>query len=83
MLPTAYSYIFEISPIFGFAENEVGGEAFLLLTKEQIEKLVPAVGPQAKLLKKHSELLNVSLVLIIYIVKRLVTIYVLSLHYSS
>ena len=40
-----------------FAENEVDGEAFLLLTKEQIQKLVPAVGPQAKLLKKHAELL--------------------------
>lgn len=38
------------------------GDAFLLLTKEQIQELVPTVGPQAKLLK-HAELI-VSLVAI-------------------
>ena len=33
------------------------GDAFLLLTKEHILQLVPAVGPQIKLLKKHAELI--------------------------
>ena len=33
------------------------GDAFVLLTNEQLKELVPAIGPQAKLLKKHAELI--------------------------
>ena len=47
---------FYTSEIFVYAENEVGGEAFLLLKEEQIKQLIPAIGPQVKLLQKHKRL---------------------------
>ena len=40
-------------------DNEVDGEAFLLLTDDQIRMLVKALGPQMKLIKKKT-LLNTS-----------------------
>ena len=38
-------------------ENEVDGDGFLVLNVEQIKQIVPKVGPQAKLLKKHAKVL--------------------------
>lgn len=38
-------------------ENEVDGEAFLLLKDDQIEHMIAAVGAQMKLMKKR-DLLN-------------------------
>ena len=35
-------------------ENEVDGEAFLLLSDDQIKALVPPIGPQMKLIAKRS-----------------------------
>ena len=43
---------------FSLTENEIDGEAFLLLTKEDVKDLVKAVGPRTKLLLKRSNLLR-------------------------
>ncbi len=37
-------------------ENEVDGEAFLLLTDEQLQLLVKAIGAQMKLIKRRDKL---------------------------
>ena len=39
-------------------ENEVDGDAFLLLSKFQIKQLVTAIGPQVKLIQKHKYLIS-------------------------
>lgn len=40
------------------AENEIDGEAFLLLSNEDVKDLVKLVGPRTKLLKKRCQLLK-------------------------
>ena len=37
-------------------ENEVDGDAFLLLSEEQIKQLIKAIGPQVKFSQKHKVL---------------------------
>lgn len=39
-------------------ENEVDGEAFLLITEDQIKTLVPAIGAQMKLIMKRKNILS-------------------------
>ena len=34
-------------------ENKVDGDAFLLLSEEQIKQLIKAIGPQVKFAQKH------------------------------
>ena len=41
-----------------FIENEIDGEAFLVLSNEDMKDLVKAVGPRAKLLKKRCQLME-------------------------
>ena len=41
-----------------FAENEIDGEAFLLLSNEDVKDLVKLVGPRTKLMKKRCQLLK-------------------------
>ena len=36
--------------------QEVGGESFLLLKEDDLNEMLPLVGPRTKLLKKRSEL---------------------------
>lgn len=43
-------------------ENEVDGEAFLLLTDEQIKGMVKAIGSQMKLIKKRNCIMQFSLI---------------------
>ena len=40
------------------AENEIDGEAFLLLSNEDVKDLVKLVGPRTKLMKKRCQLLQ-------------------------
>ena len=40
------------------AENEIDGEAFLLLSHEEVKDLVKVVGPRTKLMKKKCQLLQ-------------------------
>ena len=40
------------------ADNEIDGEAFLLLSNEDVKDLVKLVGPRAKLMKKRCQLLK-------------------------
>lgn len=42
--------------ILALVENEVDGEAFLLLTDDQVKTLVKAIGAQMKLIKKRDDL---------------------------
>ena len=44
---------------YHFSENEIDGDAFLLLNKSQFKQLVPALGPQAKLIQKHRDIVTV------------------------
>ena len=39
--------------ILNTIENEVDGDAFLLLSEEQIKLLITAMGPQVKFAQKH------------------------------
>ena len=39
------------------ADNEIDGDAFLLLSEGQIKRLIPSIGPQVKLIRKHKDLL--------------------------
>lgn len=39
-----------------YLENEVDGDAFLLLSEKQIKELIKAVGPQVKFSQKHKVL---------------------------
>ena len=40
------------------ADNETDGEAFLLLSNEEVKDLVKLVGPRTKLMKKRCQLLK-------------------------
>ena len=39
-------------------ENEIDGDAFLVLTEDMIKSLIPTIGPRAKFLAKHKKLLD-------------------------
>ncbi len=51
MCPPTYMH-----PCTDSIENEVDGEAFLLLTEEQLKFLVKAIGPQMKLINRREKL---------------------------
>ncbi len=51
-----YCHLVRNRQILSLLENEVDGEAFLLLTDEQIKTLVKAIGAQMKLIKKRNNL---------------------------
>ena len=44
---------------YHFSENEIDGDTFLLLNESQFKQLVPALGPQAKLIQKHRDTVTV------------------------
>lgn len=48
----------KITQHVSLTENEIDGEAFLLLSNEDVKDLVKAVGPHAKLMKKRSQLMK-------------------------
>ena len=42
-------------------ENEIDGEAFLLLSDEELRDIVKLYGPRAKLIKKKREFINANM----------------------